>query len=70
MQPCTLFLVFGTGTGIGVQLDPGSHIIRVDVKRPLEFIRGHLIQYRKDRRLRYLSLELLAETDIDRLSDY
>src|ERR1700710_841189 len=70
VRPRTPFLVFGTGTGMRVQLDPSSHVIGVDVKRPLEFSQGHLIRHRKDGRPGCLSLELLAETNIDRLSNY
>jgi hypothetical protein len=68
--PCTPFLVFSIGTGMRVQLDSGCHVIRVDVKRPLEFSQGYLIRHRKDGRSRSLWLELPAKTDIDRLSDY
>jgi hypothetical protein len=53
-----------------VQLGSGRHVIRVDIKSLLEFSQGHIIWHRKDRRPRSLWLELLAKTDIDRLSDY
>jgi hypothetical protein len=53
-----------------VQLDSGGHVIRVDIKSLLEFSQGHVVWHRKDGRSRSLWLELLAETDINRLSDY
>lgn len=69
-QPWNLLLVFGTGLAISMHLDPGHHVIRVNIKSLSESSRSHILSKRKDRRARGLQLEPLTKSEIHCLPDY